>query len=117
VKTYTRDLFEKLNIGFFIFLALIIVSINLGIGPVKGFALLIALYGFWILIYGTILNFKPSFIAAFLTWGLALGGMFVRETDFQTTMLLHGFAVLIGYIIPGHIAYNEFKKINRTNSV
>ena len=110
VKTYTRDLFAKLNIGFFIFLVLIIVSINTGVQPVKGFALLIALYGFWILIYGAALNFKPSIIAAFITWGFALGALFVKEDGFDITMLLHGTAVLIGYIIPGYIANREFKR-------
>lgn len=113
VRTYTRDLFDKLNIGFFIFLALIIASINLGVNPVKGFALLIALYGFWILIYGALLNFRPSILASLLTFGLALGGLFVNENDFQTIMILHGAAALIGYIIPGYIANYEFKKINK----
>ena len=113
VRTYTKDLFEKLNIGFFIFLMIIILSINLGVGPVKGFALLIALYGFWILIYGAALSFKPSIIAAFITWGFALAGLFVPETDFKTIMLLHGVAVLCGYIIPGHIAYLQFSKLQK----
>jgi hypothetical protein len=27
-------------------------------------------------------------------------------------MLLHAGAVLCGYIIPGHIAYKEFNKVN-----
>ena len=113
VKTYTKDLFDKLNIGFFIFLMIIILSINLGVGPVKGFALLIALYGFWILIYGAALNFKPSIIAAFITWSFAVAGLFVPETDFKTIMLLHGGAVLCGYIIPGHIAYLQFSKLQK----
>lgn len=111
VKTYTTDLFRKLNIGFFIFLIIIIVSMNLGVAPVKGFALLTGLYGFWILIYGTALNFKPSIIGAYVTWGFAFAQLFVEQDRFDTTMILHGLAVLCGYIIPGHIAYKEFKKI------
>src|SRR5215212_1154552 len=65
VKTYTTDLFDKLNGGFFIFLMMIIFSMNLGVPPAKGFMLLIGLYGFWILVYGTALNFRPSIIAAY----------------------------------------------------
>jgi hypothetical protein len=109
VKTYTRDLFDKLNIGFFISLMLIIFSMNLGVDPKKGFALLLGLYGFWILIYGAVLNFKPSFIGAFITWGCAFASLFVKTFDW--TMLLHAIAVLCGYIIPGHIANREFKKL------
>lgn len=115
VKTYTNDLFKKLNGGFFICLMLIIFSMNIGIPdfsvpPVKGFALLLVLYGFWILIYGAVLNFKPSIIGAYITWAFAIASLFVERFDW--TMLLHATAVLCGYIIPGHIAYREFNKVN-----
>lgn len=120
VKTYTKDIHQKLNIGFFISLMLIILSMNIGVHssdarwqelavpPTKGFALLLGLYGFWILIYGTLLNFKPSIIGAYITWAFALASLFVR--DFQLTMLFHASAVLFGYIIPGHLANREFNK-------
>jgi hypothetical protein len=111
VKTYTAELFEKLNIGFFIFLLLIIVSINRGVSPVLGFSLLLGLYGFWILIYGAALNFRPSVIGAYITWACAFAGLFVSR--FEWTMLLHATAVLFGYIIPGHLANIEFNKIHR----
>ena len=108
VKTYTNDLFQKLNVGFFISLMLIIVSINVGVSPLKGFALLLGLYGFWILIYGAVLNFKPSIIGAYITWGFAFASLFVKQ--FEYTMLLHAAAVLCGYSIPGHLAHAAFKK-------
>lgn len=120
VKTYTKSLFEKLNAGFFICILFNILAINLGVGPVKGFALLIGLYGFWILIYGAALDFKPSVVASFITWGFGLIALF--QTDFKLVMLLHAAAVLCGYIIPGHIANREFKKLkgrklNQTSGV
>ena len=137
VRTYTKDIFDKLNVGFFIFLILIIVSINVGVPPNKGFMLLIGLYGFWILIYGTALNFKPSIIAAYVTWVVAFAGLFIDRfihpgglnnlqedavrtiglQRFQWVMIFHAFAVLCGYIIPGHIANKEFKKIKKGNIV
>ncbi len=110
VKTYTMAVFEKLNVGFFISLMLIIISMNTGgVHPVQGFALLLGLYGFWILIYGAILEFKPSVIGAFITWGFAFASLFVKEFEF--TMLLHAAAVLCGYIIPGHLANREFHNL------
>jgi len=112
VKTYTNDLFKKLNIGFTISLFLIIFSMNLGVHPIKGFALLLGLYGFWILIYGAVLNFKPSIIGAYIVWAFAFASLFVDR--FEWTMLLHAGAVLCGYIIPGHIAYREFNKVKLT---
>ena len=119
VKTYTGELFEKLNIGFFIFLVFIILSMNMGVDPVKGFAFLISLYGFWVLIYGTVSNFKPSIIAAYITWAIGFVALIINklensaEEQFKWIMILHAMAVLCGYIIPGHMANREFKKINR----
>lgn len=124
VKTYTGDLFSKLNAGFFICLLFIIVSINVGTKIVSqklgytdmtfiniGFALLISLYAFWILIYGTALNFKPSVIGAYCTWAIGIVALFVQ--DFEKVMLLQALAVLAGYIIPGYMANHEFKKLKR----
>ena len=117
VKTYTHDLFRRLNSGFFIFLMMIILSINLGVQPVKGFALLLGLYGFWILIYGTALNFMPSLVGAFLTWAFGFAALFVKDHHFDQTMILHSLAVLCGYIIPGHLANRAFKKISHRSLV
>ena len=137
VRTYTKDIFDKLNAGFFIFLILIIVSINVGVPPDKGFMLLIGLYGFFILIYGTALSFRPSIIGAYVSWAIAFAGLFIDRfihpgplnilpediqrtiglERFQWVMLFHALAVLCGYIIPGHIAYKEFNKIKKGNIV
>lgn len=115
VRTYTKDLFEKLNAGFFISLMFIIVAINTGVPPTKGFALLISLYAFWILIYGSALNFKPSIIGAYITWGFGIAALFVKT--FELVMLMHALGVLFGYIIPGHIAHREFKALHRKENV
>jgi hypothetical protein len=128
VKTYTSDLFARLNTGFFISLLFIIVSINVGARllynkygvddgtPVRiGFALLINLYAFWVLVYGTALNFKPSVIGAYCTWAIGFAALFMKT--FEQVMLLHALAVLAGYIIPGHIANKEFKKLHRKENV
>lgn len=109
VKTYTSDIFQRLNVGFFISLLFVIVAINVGVGPVIGFALLINLYGFRALIYGTVLSFRPSIIGAFITWAFGFTALFVKR--FDLVMTLHAGAVLCGYIIPGHLANMEFRKI------
>lgn len=108
VRTYTNDIYRKLNVGFFVTLMLIIVSINAGVRPSLGFGLLLALYGFWMLIYGTLLHFRPSVIGAWVNWALALATLLVG--DFKWAMLFHAAAVLAGYILPGHMAYAQFKR-------
>lgn len=115
VRTYTKDLFQRLNTGFFISLMFIIVAINVNISPTIGFSLLVSLYAFWILIYGSALNFRPSIIAAYLTWGIGFASLFAKS--FEQVMLFHAAAVLVGYIIPGHIANNEFRKLHQRNKV
>lgn len=119
VKTYTSELFRRLNSGFFVSLWFIILFINVASRQVTewyvvtnaGFALLVNLYAFWILVYGAAMNFKPSIIGAYISWGIGVGMLFVHR--FEYIMILHGIAVLIGYIIPGHIANNEFNKLRR----
>jgi hypothetical protein len=115
VKTYTGDLLQRLNIGFIISLFFIIVAMNIKIDPVAGFSILINLYGFWLLIYGTALNFKPFTIGAILTWAIGLVSLFVNT--FDKVMLLYAAAVLCGYIIPGHLANNEFRKTQRARRI
>ncbi len=110
VRTYIQDVFEKLNIGFAISLLLNIIAMNLFEKPTIGFALLTGLYGFWILIYGALLDFKPSVIAAYILFALALATLFLQT--FKMVMLLHSIAILIGYLIPGYIANAEFKKVS-----
>ena len=85
---------------------------NVGVPPSKGFAILLALYGFWMLIYGATMNFRPSVLGAYITWALALAALFVN--DFKWTMILHSVAILCGFIIPGYIAKKEFEKLQKT---
>jgi hypothetical protein len=115
VRTYTKDLVDKLNIGFFVSLMFIIVWINVKEAPTSGFPLLINLYAFWILIYGTALNFKPSIIGAAIAWAIGIGALFVKT--FEWVMIMHALAVLFGYIIPGHLAHIAFKKTGAGQSV
>lgn len=113
VKTYTKQIFDKLNIGFTVTLLVIILAINVSIGPMSGFALLTALYGFWVMIYGAVFNFKPSVIASYFVWAFAIAGLFTKT--FEWVMVFHGLAVFSGYIIPGHIAYKEYHRSTERN--
>lgn len=123
VTTYTKDIFDKLNIGFFVCLMFIIIAMNTGTSPVAGFPLLMNLYGFWILIYGAMLSFRPSLIGAFVMWVLAFVALLIphfmpqhdASVHFTWVMILHGVGVLCGYIVPGYIAQKEFRKAAARN--
>lgn len=107
-RTYVKTLFDKLNVGFFVFLLMLIVAMNTGLPAIIGFGLLLGLYGFWSLIYGTLFNFTPSVAGAFLLWICGFASLFV--SDFSWTMFLHAVGVLLGYIVPGHRAYLNFNR-------
>ena len=55
---------------------------------------------------------RQEFLAMLKYVRLGFAALFANS--FQTVMLLHGLAVLCGYIIPGHIANREFKKFKRS---
>jgi hypothetical protein len=111
VRTYTGELIHKLNIGFFVSLLFIMVAMNGVLNPMAGFPMLVNLYGFWILVYGTAMNFRPFIIGAFVAWAMGIAGLFVKT--YEAVLLTHALAVLGGYIIPGHIANYTFRKLNR----
>ncbi len=124
VKTYAGDLFTRLDAGFFMALMFIIVVINYGTRIIRarygafdpliinmGFALLINLYAFWILVYGTALNFRPSIVGAYCAWIIGFAAIFAN--DFEVVMWLHALAALVGYIIPGIMANKEFRKTRK----
>jgi len=120
VKTYTQEIFDRLNTGFFISVMFIIVAMNVGaVSPSTGFPLLMSLYGFWILIYAAVLNFKPSLVGAYIMWILAFTALLLPANEtksFEMVMLLHAAGVLGGYIIPGHIANSKFKQVTAGKS-
>lgn len=120
VKTYTQEIFDRLNTGFFISIMFIIVAMNLGaVSPLTGFPMLMSVYGFWILIYAAVLNFTPSKVGTCIMWILAFAALLLPVTgsrDLQTVMLLHAAGVFCGYIIPGHIANSKFKQATAGHS-
>ena len=76
-------------------------------------------------------------IAAYIIWAIAFAGLFIDKfigpatmnnlsdeavkiiglERFQWVMLFHALAVLCGYIIPGHIANKEFKKLHKKGNI
>ena len=114
LKTYTSEIFDKLNAGFFVSIMLVILSMSAGLLPRFGFTMLMNLYAFWILIYATVLNFKSSMIGAFMMWLLAFTALFV--STFKSVMILHAVGVLFGYIIPGHLANKKFNEQSKNST-
>ncbi len=101
VRTYVDDVLRWVDIGFTVCLFIIILSINISVGPNNGFGYFLMLYGFLMIIQGGALHFKPLIMGAIVNWIGAIG-IFVNN-DFKYDMLITAGAVFIGYIIPGLI--------------
>ena len=101
VITYVDEMMKYLTIAFVI--SLLVVCL---IMPLAGqhwrsfFAVLMVVYAFALYLFGALLQFKPLRIGAYVVWVAASVAFFVTY-DWQ--LLLLAFAVLCGFIIPGHL--------------
>ena len=107
-RTYIDDLLFMFDIGFTICIFVIIISMNISVNPNEGFGYFLMVYGFLMLIQGGAIRFKPLFIGAIINWAGAVA-IFVNK-DFKYDMLITAVAVFIGYIIPGLMLRNQYRK-------
>lgn len=107
-RTYVDELLYLFDIGFTICLFVIILSMNISVDPNDGFGYFLMVYGFLMLIQGGAIRFRPLFIGAIINWAGALAIFFNEE--FKYDMLITAAAVFIGYIIPGLMLRNQYRK-------
>ena len=110
VKTYVDDLMRMVDIGFFVCLFVIILSINISVSPNEGFGFMLMVFGFLMLIKGGFVKSKGLVIGAMVNWAGAIA-IFINK-EFKYDMLIMAAAVLIGYIIPGLILWTQYKRSN-----
>lgn len=104
VKSYIDSLMKYVLISFLVSLGMVLFfmfKLQLNTYP-----MVLMIYGFWLFISGGALKFKPLIIGGVLNWILAIVSFFVQ---FKFQLILVAIAVLIGYIIPGHMLKNKFK--------
>ena len=107
-RTYVDEMLHYFDIGFTICLFIVIISINIANNPGVGFGYFLMVYAFLMLIQGAALRFRPLFIGAIINWAGAIG-IFVVE-QFKYDMLITAAAVFAGYIIPGLLLRNQYKR-------
>lgn len=109
VRTYIGDLLRLVDIGFIICIFIIILSINVAVSPNAGFGYLLMIFGFLMLIKGGAIRSRSLIIGAAVNWLGAIAMFFNKE--FKYDMLIMAAAVLIGYIIPGFLLWQQNRKI------
>jgi hypothetical protein len=103
VKTYVSQ-----------FLGYLVIAFLVGLFTVLGFMwklklncypMILVMYGIWLFVSGGALQFRPLVIGGIINWGFAIASFFVV---FQYQLIMLGVAVLLGYIIPGHMLRSQF---------
>jgi hypothetical protein len=106
VRTYVDDGFANIWICIVIVQALIAFAFFRRGGWENCYTFFILLYSVGSFLTGRLLKFAPLIWGAITCWVLAILTTFV---GFQTNMLLMAAAVLLGYIVPGHLLRREYK--------
>ncbi|MEO7307827.1 MAG: hypothetical protein ABIR78_03725 [Ferruginibacter sp.] len=108
VRTYVGDLMKFVDLGFIISLFSIIFAINVAVSPNGGFGFFLMIFAFFMLIKGGAVKSRSLMVGAAVNWTGAIA-MFINK-DFKYDMLIMAGAVLIGYIIPGILLWQDHRR-------
>ncbi len=111
VRTYIDDIMKFVLIAFLV--SLFMVLLFMPKLTIYTYPMVMMVYAIWLFISGGALRFKPLIYGGIVNWILAIGAMYV---GFQTQLLLLALAVLLGYIIPGHMLKSRYNAHQRSVS-
>lgn len=121
VKTYVEELLEKFSTGFLISLFAVIIATSIvanfnkadsGQSIAFAFGYFFILYAFWMYIHGSAIRFRPLIIGAVVNWIAAISIFIVK--DFKYAMIISAIAIAVGYLIPGYMLRNQYKKSHKS---
>jgi hypothetical protein len=107
VKTYIDELMNYVVKAFVISLVIVCFLMPATSNWPSFFPVLIILYAVWLYISGGALRFKPLIYGGLANWLFAFAAFFV---SYDIQLLLLAAAVLIGYIVPGHLLQRNYNK-------
>ena len=110
MKTFVEESVDFLWIGLALaFVAL--VSINIASGQWQhAFTYFILLYAIGTFITGKLIRFRPLITGGLINFILAI---IASKYDFDYQLLIGALAILISYIIPGHLLRSRYQKQKR----
>jgi len=106
VKTYIDELMGYVLIAFLV--SLFMVLFFQGMLKLNCYPMVMMVYGIWLFISGGAIKFKPLIAGGIINWVLCIAAFFV---SFEVQLLLLALAVLLGYIIPGHMLKSKYQKL------
>lgn len=113
VKTYIDELMGYVLIAFLasLFITLFFqAKLQLNTYPI-----VMLIYGVWLFVSGGALKFKPLIYGGVINWIFAIGSFFLM---FKMQLVALAGAVLLGYIIPGHmLKMRHNKQVSQNNQL
>ncbi|HEX8329534.1 MAG TPA: hypothetical protein VF629_18495 [Hymenobacter sp.] len=106
VRTAQGDFMRFLWAGFGVLL-LMLIGVGTAYGWGRAYPLIIALYGLGTFATGGALQFRPLVWGGAACWVLATVAF---RVDFDTQLLLVAAAVLLAYVVPGHLLKNQYRR-------
>ena len=103
VRTYIDDVMKYVLISFLV--SLFVVLFFMSKLQLNTYLMVLMIYGMWLYVSGSAIKFKPLIIGGIINWILCIVSFFFT---FDMQLLILATAVLLGYIIPGHLLKNEF---------
>lgn len=107
VKTYIDDIMSYVTKAFVISLFIVCFIMPTTHNWQAFYPVLLIVYALWLFISGGALKFKPLIWGGYANWILAIAAFFVM---YDIQLLLLATAVLVGYIIPGHLLKSNYQK-------
>ncbi|MBC8081918.1 MAG: hypothetical protein H7Z21_01795 [Hymenobacter sp.] len=106
VRTAQGDFMQFLWTGFGV-LMLMLIGVGIATGWNRAYPLIIALYGLGTFATGGALRFRPLIWGGAACWVLAT---LAFRVAFDTQLLLVAAAVLVAYVVPGHLLKNQYRR-------
>lgn len=100
VNTYMGYLWTAMGLSM-----IIVLSMMFKLGVENAYPILILIYGIGTFVSGGLLSFKPLIVGGIICFGLSVAAFFV---SFQIQLLFIAAAMLVSYIIPGHLLKAKF---------
>ncbi|MCX6290642.1 MAG: hypothetical protein NT126_02630 [Bacteroidetes bacterium] len=106
VKTYVDWIMKYVGIAFMV--ALFIVLFFQFKLQLNAYPMIMMVYGMWLFVSGASIKFKPIIIGGIINWILCIASFFFAV---EIQILILASAVMLGYIIPGHMLKNKFENL------
>jgi hypothetical protein len=104
VRTYLDEFMKYALIAFLVSLFTVLAFMSkLGLAT---YPMVMMVYGIWLFISGGAIRFRPLIYGGIINWILGITAFFFA---FPAQLLILSLAVLLGYIIPGHMLRSKHR--------